>query len=64
MFASVVCATPWRYTSSDAGLYSVEDALRFVVGHKKDAVVVYFLGRPADTAHAVMRLNRQGGGRR
>lgn len=45
-------------------LYAVEDALRFYVGHKPDAVVLDFFGGSGTTAHAVMRLNKQDGGRR
>ena len=45
-------------------LYAVEDALRFFVADKPDAVVVDFLAGSGTTAHAVMRLNRQDGGRR
>lgn len=45
-------------------LYGVEDALRFAVGGKSDAVVLDFFAGSGTTAHAVMRLNRQDGGRR
>ena len=45
-------------------LYAVEDALRFFVYHKPDAVVLDFFSGSGTTAHAVMRLNRQDGGRR
>lgn len=45
-------------------LYAVEDTLRFVVGDKPDATVVDFFAGSGTTAHAVMRLNRQDGGRR
>ena len=45
-------------------LYAVEDALRFVVQKKPDAVVLDFFSGSGTTAHAVMRLNRQDGGRR
>lgn len=45
-------------------LYAVEDALRFFIGSKQDAVVVDFFAGSGTTAHAVMRLNRQDGGRR
>ena len=45
-------------------LYSVEDALRVVVRGKPDAVVLDFFSGSGTTAHAVMRLNRQDGGRR
>ncbi|NKL12274.1 site-specific DNA-methyltransferase [Rhizobium leguminosarum bv. viciae] len=45
-------------------LYAVEDALRFFVKSKPDAVVLDFFSGSGTTAHAVMRLNRQDGGRR
>jgi adenine-specific DNA-methyltransferase len=45
-------------------LYAVEDALRFFVGKKHDAVVLDFFAGSGTTAHAVMRLNRQDGGER
>lgn len=45
-------------------VYAVEDALRFVVADKPGAVVVDFFAGSGTTAHAVMRLNRQDGGRR
>jgi adenine-specific DNA-methyltransferase len=45
-------------------LYAVEDALRFVVAGKPEAVVLDFFSGSGTTAHAVMRLNRQDGGRR
>lgn len=45
-------------------LYAVEDALRFFVADKPDAVVLDFFAGSGTTAHAVMRLNKQDGGRR
>jgi len=45
-------------------LYAVEDSLRFAVGANPDALVVDFFSGSGTTAHAVMRLNRQDGGRR
>lgn len=45
-------------------LYAVEDALRFVVSSKPEAIVLDFFSGSGTTAHAVMRLNRQDGGRR
>lgn len=45
-------------------LYAVEDALRPLVIHKPEAVVLDFFSGSGTTAHAVMRLNRQYGGRR
>lgn len=45
-------------------LYAVEDALRFFVKDKLDAIILDFFSGSGTTAHAVMRLNRQDGGRR
>lgn len=45
-------------------LYAVEDAIRFFVADKPDAAVLDFFSGSGTTAHAVMRLNRQDGGRR
>ena len=45
-------------------LYAVEDALRFFVANKPDALIVDFFAGSGTTAHAVLRLNRQDGGRR
>ncbi len=45
-------------------LYAVEDTIRFYVVGKPDAVVVDFFAGSGTTAHAVMRLNKQDGGRR
>lgn len=45
-------------------LYAVEDALRFFVADKPAAIVVDFFAGSGTTTHAVMRLNRQDGGRR
>lgn len=45
-------------------LYAVEDALRPLVIHKPDAVILDFFAGSGTTAHAVMRLNQQHGGQR
>lgn len=45
-------------------LYAVEDCLRLAIGEKSQAVVLDFFSGSGTTAHAVMRLNRQDGGRR
>jgi adenine-specific DNA-methyltransferase len=45
-------------------LYAVEDCLRFFVGDKPFAMVLDFFAGSGTTAHALMRLNRQDGGRR
>lgn len=45
-------------------LYAVEDALRFFMARKPSAIILDFFSGSGTTAHAVMRLNRQDGGRR
>jgi adenine-specific DNA-methyltransferase len=55
---------PGRRFPFPKALYAVEDALRFVVAEKRDAVVVDFFAGSGTTAHAVMRLNKQDGGYR
>ena len=45
-------------------LYAVEDALRFFIADKPDAFILDFFAGSGTTAHAVMRLNKQDGGRR
>lgn len=45
-------------------LYAVEDALRFFVKDKPEAIVLDFFSGSGTSAHAVMRLNRQDDGRR
>ena len=55
---------PGRKFPFPKSLYAVEDALRFVVKNKPQAIVLDFFGGSGTTAHAVARLNRQDGGRR
>jgi adenine-specific DNA-methyltransferase len=55
---------PGRKFPFPKSLYAVEDALRFFVQYKADALVVDFFGGSGTTAHAVARLNRQYGGQR
>jgi adenine-specific DNA-methyltransferase len=55
---------PGRRFPYPKSVYAVEDCLRFVIGKKKDAVVLDFFSGSGTTAHAVMRLNRQDKGRR
>ncbi|MGJ7458169.1 site-specific DNA-methyltransferase [Halomonas sp. RA08-2] len=45
-------------------LYAVEDVLRLFVSTKPKAVVLDFFSGSGTTAHSIMRLNRQDGGRR
>jgi adenine-specific DNA-methyltransferase len=55
---------PGRRFEYPKSLYAVEDTLRFMVGHKPEALVLDFFAGSGTTAHAVMRLNKQDGGRR
>ncbi|WP_328805222.1 site-specific DNA-methyltransferase [Pseudoxanthomonas beigongshangi] len=55
---------PNRQFPFPKSLYAVEDALRFFVKSKPNAIVLDFFSGSGTTAHAVMRLNRQDGGRR
>jgi adenine-specific DNA-methyltransferase len=55
---------PERRFPFPKSLYAVEDSLRFFVGTKPNAVILDFFAGSGTTAHAVMRLNRQDGGRR
>ncbi|MYI59264.1 MAG: site-specific DNA-methyltransferase, partial [Acidimicrobiaceae bacterium] len=45
-------------------LYAVEDMIRYFLTEKPDSTVLDFFGGSGTTTHAVMRLNRQDGGRR
>lgn len=45
-------------------LYAVEDCVRHVLAEKREATVVDFFSGSGTTLHALMRLNRQDGGRR
>lgn len=55
---------PGRMFPYPKSLYSVEDALRFYIGDKPEALVVDFFAGSGTTLHAVARLNHQDGGRR
>ncbi|MGE6317902.1 site-specific DNA-methyltransferase [Shewanella baltica] len=55
---------PERRFPFPKSLYAVEDALRFFVGDKPNAIILDFFSGSGTTAHAVMRLNRQDGGMR
>jgi len=55
---------PSRSFPFPKSLYAVEDSLRVAVGDKPRAVVLDFFAGSGTTAHAVMRLNKQDGGRR
>lgn len=45
-------------------VFAIEDALRLFVGDSQDATILDFFAGSGTTAHAVMRLNKQDGGRR
>lgn len=53
-----------RDFSFPKSLYAVEDSLRFFLDNKPSALVLDFFAGSGTTAHAVMRLNHQDGGRR
>jgi adenine-specific DNA-methyltransferase len=55
---------PRRKFPFPKSLYAVEDSLRFFVSNKPEAIVLDFFSGSGTTAHAVMRLNKQDGGRR
>lgn len=61
LLSSLLPSRKFPYPKS---LYAVEDTLRFFVKDKPDAVILDFFAGSGTTAHAVMRLNRQDGGRR
>lgn len=53
---------PGRRFPFPKSLYAVEDALRFFVQDKPNALVLDFFGGSGTTAHAVFRLNHEDGG--
>ena len=55
---------PGRRFPFPKSLYAVEDALRFFISDSPDALVLDFFAGSGTTTHAVMRLNKQDGGRR
>lgn len=55
---------PGRAFPFPKSLYAVEDTLRLFVSKRPNAVIVDFFSGSGTTAHAVMRLNKQDGGRR
>lgn len=55
---------PGRRFPYPKSVYAVEDCLRFVIGKNRGSIILDFFSGSGTTAHAVMRLNRQDGGRR
>jgi len=55
---------PGRTFPYPKSIYAVEDAARLFVRNKPNAILIDFFAGSGSTAHAVMRLNRQDGGRR
>ncbi|WP_376696154.1 DNA methyltransferase [Wenzhouxiangella sp. EGI_FJ10305] len=55
---------PGRQFPKPKSLYAVEDTLRIAVGNKPNAIILDFFSGSGTTCHAVMRLNKQDGGRR
>lgn len=62
--AYIAALIPGRAFSFPKSLYAVEDSIRFFVANKPNAFVLDFFSGSGTTAHAVMRLNHQDGGRR
>lgn len=61
LLRALIPGRPFPFPKS---VYAVEDAIRLFVANKPDAVILDFFSGSGTTAHAVMRLNRQDGGRR
>jgi adenine-specific DNA-methyltransferase len=59
VLSSLIPSRSFPYPKS---LYAVEDALRFFVKEKPNAIVLDFFAGSGTTAHAVLRLNKQDGG--
>lgn len=55
---------PGRKFPFPKSLYAVEDALRFFVKNKPNAIILDFFSGSGTTAHAVIRLNKQDSGKR
>lgn len=55
---------PGRRFPFPKSLYAIEDALRFFVKDKPNALILDFFAGSGTTAHAVMRLNKQDDGTR
>jgi adenine-specific DNA-methyltransferase len=55
---------PGRRFPYPKSVYAVEDCLRFVLAKNSNAIALDFFSGSGTTAHALMRLNRQDGGRR
>lgn len=55
---------PGRKFPFPKSLYAVEDTIWLFVAENKNSIVLDFFSGSGTTAHAVMRLNRQDGGRR
>jgi len=55
---------PGRRFPFPKSLYAVEDALRFFVKDKPEAIILDFFSGSGTTAHAIMRLNKQDRGHR
>lgn len=55
---------PGRKFPFPKSLYAVEDALRFFIKNKPNAIVLDFFAGSGTTCHAVMRLNHEDGGHR
>ena len=61
MLKSLLPARSFPFPKS---LFAVEDCLRFFVKHNNEATILDFFSGSGTTSHAIMRLNKQDGGRR
>lgn len=55
---------PGRTFPFPKSLYAVEDALKFFVKNKPNAIILDFFAGSGTTAHAVMKINKEDGGHR
>ncbi len=55
---------PGRKFPFPKSLYAVHDTIKYIIGSKKDAIVVDFFAGSGTTMHAVNLLNAEDGGRR
>lgn len=60
----ITALLPDRKFPFPKSLFAVEDTLRFFIGDNQSATILDFFSGSGTTAHAVMRLNKQDGGRR
>lgn len=64
LLKSLIGTAPEQKFETVKSLYAVEDAIRFFVADKPNALVLDFFAGSGTTGHAVMRLNKQDDGER